>query len=128
MENNNVMKKEVEPEFPLGTNQVLQENQSKLENLSIEFKREKNVAELLIKKEEGMEMGKKGRLVKLRVRNKMTVDEINSKVRARLINKLTKEVADEISDQWKYLETGKGQKDQKEGDWIIKNLLSLGLT
>ena len=34
MENNNVMKKEVEPEFPLGTNQVLQENQSKLENLS----------------------------------------------------------------------------------------------
>ena len=58
----------------------------------------------------------------------MTVDEINSKVRARLINKLTKEVADEISDQWKYLETGKGQKDQKEGDGIIKNLLSLGLT
>ena len=42
------------------------QNNSKLENLSVEVKRESNVNEILIKKEQGMEMRKKGRLVKLR--------------------------------------------------------------
>ena len=42
------------------------QNNSKLENLSVEVKRESNVNEILIKKEQGMEKRKKGRLVKLR--------------------------------------------------------------
>ena len=42
------------------------QNNSKLENLSVVVKRESNVNEILIKKEQGMEMRKKGRLVKLR--------------------------------------------------------------
>ena len=42
------------------------QNNSKLENLSVEVKRESNVNEILIKKEQGMEKRKKVRLVKLR--------------------------------------------------------------
>ena len=42
------------------------QNNSKLENLSVEVKRESNVNEILIKKEQEMEKRKKGRLVKLR--------------------------------------------------------------
>ena len=58
----------------------------------------------------------------------MTVAQKKARTRARLIEKLTEEVADQVSHQWKQLETGKGQKDQKEGDGIILNLLSLGLS
>ena len=128
MENKNVAENKVNTENPLILEQVLVENNSKLENLAVEVKRENNVNEILIKKDQGMEMRKKGRLVKLRGLSKMTVAQKEARTRARLIEKLTEDVADQVSHQWKQLETGKGQKDQKEGDGIILNLLSLGLS
>ena len=110
---------------------VLDSNKSKLANFSMEEKKaeqeESPQSNILIKKERGMEMRKKGKLVKLRPRSRMTKAERDANIKARLIEKLSQPVADQISDQWERLETGKGQKDQNEGDGIIKNLLSLGL-
>ena len=111
MENKNVAESKVNTVNPLIIEKVIVENNSKLENLSVEVNRENNVNEILIKKEQGMEMRKKGRLVKLRPRSKMTVAEKDKRTRARLVEKLTEEVVDQVSHQWKQLETGKGQKD-----------------
>ena len=51
MENKNVTANKVNTENPLILEQVLVEHKSKLENLSVEVKRENNVNEILIKKE-----------------------------------------------------------------------------
>ena len=51
MENKNVAENKVNTEIPLMIEQVLVENNSKLENLSVEVKRENNVNEILIKKD-----------------------------------------------------------------------------
>ena len=66
MENKNVAENNVNTENPLIVEQVLVENNSKLENLAVEVKKENTINEILIKKEQGMEKRKKGRLVKLR--------------------------------------------------------------
>ena len=108
--------------------EILEQNLSRLSNLSMEAEKKTTAEEILIKREKGMEMRKKGRLVKLRIRTKMTKLERDQKIRERLNKRITEEVAEQISNQWKVLQTGKGQKDQKEGDGIIKNLISLGLT
>ena len=61
--------------------------------------------EILIKREQGMEMRKKGRLVKLRSRSRMSKKERDEKTRERLLKKISLEIADQISNQWKDLET-----------------------
>ena len=61
--------------------------------------------EILIKREQGMEMRKKGRLVKWRSRSRMSKKERDKKTRERLLKKISLEIADQISNQWKDLET-----------------------
>ena len=61
--------------------------------------------EILIKREQGMEMRKKGRLVKWRSRSRMSRKERDKKIRERLLKKISLEIADQISNQWKDLET-----------------------
>ena len=51
MENKNFAANKLNTENPLILEQVLVEHKSKLENLSVEVKRENNVNEILIKKE-----------------------------------------------------------------------------
>ena len=80
--------------------EMLEQSQSRLANLAMEEKKTAIIAEILSKREKGMEMRKKGRLVKLRIRTQMTKRERDETSRSRIHKKLTQEVAEQISNEW----------------------------
>ena len=85
--------------------ELLVQSESRLANLSVEEEKMTVAEEILIKREQGMEMRKKSRLVKLRSRSRMSKKKRDKKTRERLLKKISVEIADQISNQWKDLET-----------------------
>ena len=67
--------------------ELLVQSESRLANLSMEEEKMAVAEEILIKREEGMEMLKKGRLVKLRSHSRMSKKERDKKTRERLLKK-----------------------------------------